>query len=151
VTGIDRSYLGSAGRTGRVGLGRDGILGIPGTRTGDDEARAIQWSIWAMTEAEPPVMEVLVNRAFLPEPQRDESKAKAGEARLQKPAGVLDGQLAGREYLLGSRFTVADLNVHAVLGWVTTLGKMSFPTHPNLSRWLATCGKRPALGRVFKR
>jgi glutathione S-transferase len=117
----------------------------------DDQSRAIQWSIWAMTEAEPPVMEVLVNRAFLPEPQRDESKAKAGEAKLQKPAGVLEGKLAGREYLLGSRFTVADLNVHAVLGWVTTLGKMSFPKHPNLTRWLATCGKRPALGRVFKR
>ena len=64
---------------------------------------------------------------------------------------MLDGQLAGREYLLDSRFTVADLNVHAVLGWVTTLGKMSFPKHSNLCRWLATCGKRPALGRVFKR
>ena len=117
----------------------------------DDQSRAIQWSIWAMTEVEPPVMEVLMNRAFLPEAQRDESKAKAGEAKLQKPAGVLDGQLAGREYLLGSRFTVADLNVHGVLGWSITLGKMSFPKHPNLARWLATCGKRPALARVFKR
>jgi glutathione S-transferase len=117
----------------------------------DDQSRAIQWSIWAMTEAEPPVMEVLVNRAFAPEPQRDESKAKAGETKLQKPAGVLDGHLAGRDFMLGSRFTVADLNVHAVLGWTVTLGKMSYPKHPNLSRWLAACGQRPALGRVFKR
>ena len=117
----------------------------------DDQSRAIQWSIWAMTEAEPPVMEVLVNRAFAPEPQRDESKAKAGEAKLQKPAGVLDGHLAGRDFMLGSRFTVADLNVHAVLGWTVTLGRMSYPKHPNLSRWLAACAQRPALGRVFKR
>lgn len=117
----------------------------------DDQSRAIQWSIWAMTEAEPPVMEVLVNRAFAPEPQRDESKAKAGEAKLQKPAGVLDGHLAGRDFLVGSRFTVADLNAHAVLGWTVTLGKMNYSKHPNLSRWLAACGQRPALGRVFKR
>ena len=39
VTGVDGSYLYSAGRIGRAGLGRDGILGILGTRTGDDEAR----------------------------------------------------------------------------------------------------------------
>jgi glutathione S-transferase len=57
----------------------------------DDQSRAIQWSIWAMTEAEPPVMRVLSNRAVLPEPQRNESEALAGEQALQKPLGVLDG------------------------------------------------------------
>jgi len=116
-----------------------------------DQSHAIQWSIWAMTEVEPPLMEVLMNRAFLPEAQRDEAVAKAGEAKLQKPAAVLDAHLKGREWMLGSRFTVADLNVDAVLGWATTLGKMSFSQYPNLARWLEVCGKRPALARVFKR
>ena len=104
-----------------------------------------------MTEVEPPLMEVLMNRSFLPEAQRDEAKAKAGEANLQKPAAVLDAHLTGREWIVGSRFTVADLNVHAVLGWASNLGKMKFPPYPNLARWLETCGKRPALARVFKR
>ena len=116
-----------------------------------DQSRAIQWSFWAMTAVEPPLMQVLMNRAFLPEAQRDESQAKAGEATLQKPLGVLDGHFAGRDFIVGSRFTVADLNVHGVLGWSTTLGKMSLARYPNLARWLETCGKRPALGRVFKR
>ena len=116
-----------------------------------EQSHAIQWSFWAMTEVEPPVMEVLMNRAFLPEAQRDEAKAKAGEANLERPAAVLDAHLTGREWIVGSRFTVADLNVHGVLGWATSLGKMKFPQNQNLARWLETCGKRPALARVFKR
>src|SRR5215510_10115260 len=55
----------------------------------DDQSRAIQWSIWAMTEVEPPVMTVLRNRAFLPEPQRSEAEATAGEVALARPVNVL--------------------------------------------------------------
>jgi hypothetical protein len=38
-----------------------------------------------------------------------------------------------------------------VLGWSTTLGKLSFPKYPDLVRWLGVTGKRPALARVYKR
>ena len=117
----------------------------------DDQSRAIQWSIWAMTEVEPPVMTVLRNRAFLPEPQRNEVEAKAGEAALAKPVGVLEGALAGRPYLLGNGFSVADLDVHAVLGWAPTLGKMKFDGTPNVAGWLKRCGERPALARAMGR
>jgi glutathione S-transferase len=104
-----------------------------------------------MTEVEPPVMEVLMNRAILPEAQRSEAAAKAGEAKLQKPAAVLDAYLKNREWILGSRFTVADLNVDSVFSFATTFGKTSFAQYPDLARWLEACGKRPALARVFKR
>jgi glutathione S-transferase len=118
-------------------------------KSADDQSRAIQWSIWAMTEVEPPVMKVLVNRAFLPEPQRNEAEAKAGEQALVRPVGVLEGALRGRPYLLGDAFTVADLNVHAVLGWATSLGKMKFDATPNVAGWLKRCGERPALARAI--
>ena len=117
----------------------------------DDQSRAIQWSIWAMTELEPPVMAVLRNRAFLPEPQRNEAEAKAGEVALAKPVGVLEGALAGRPYLLGDAFSVADLNVHAVLGWAPTMGRMKFDGTKNVAAWLKRCGERPALARVMGR
>jgi glutathione S-transferase len=116
-----------------------------------DQSRAIQWSIWAMTEAEPPVMRVLMNRAFLPEPQRNEAEAKAGEQALAKPVGVLEGALRGREYLLGDGFTVADLNVHAVLGWTASMGRVTYEGTPNVAAWLKRCGGRPALARAIAR
>ncbi len=120
-------------------------------KSADDQSRAIQWSIWAMTEAEPPVMRVLMNRAFLPEPQRNESEALAGEQALQKPLGVLEGVLRGRPYLLGDAFTVTDLNVSAVVGWLPVLGKMKLDGTPNVAAWHARCNGRPALARALGR
>jgi len=117
----------------------------------DDQSRAIQWSIWAMTELEPPVMAVLQNRVFLPEPQRNEAVAKAGEATLARPLGVLESALSGRPYLLGDGFSVADLDVHAVLGLAPTFGKMKFDATPNVAAWLKRCGERPALARAMGR
>ena len=115
----------------------------------DDQSRAIQWSVWAMTEAEPPVMKVLMNRVFLPADKRVEKDAKAGEEALRKPVRVLEGALGGRPYLLGNAFSVADLNVHGVLGWAPTLGKVSFADTPNVDGWLKRCADRPALKRVY--
>ena len=80
----------------------------------------MQWSIWAMTEVEGPLLQVLMNRIFLPPTQRDEAAARTGEERLAPPLRVLDGALAGRSYLLGDRFTIADLNVASVLSWART-------------------------------
>src|SRR5262245_31561175 len=117
-------------------------------KSADDQSRAVQWSIWAMTEAEPPVMRLLMNRVFLPEAQRNEAEAKAGEEALQKPLRVLEGALSGRSYLLGDSFTVADLNVGAVIGRATTIGKMKLDGTPNVAAWLARCNGRPALGRA---
>ena len=118
-------------------------------KSADDQSRAIQWSIWAMTEAEPPLMEVLMNRVFLPEAQRNEAEAKAGEAVFAKPLGVLEGALAGRPYLLGDAFTVADLNVGSVVSWAPTLGKLKLT--PNVAAWFSRCGERPALTRAMGR
>ena len=59
--------------------------------------------------------------------------------------------VAGREFLVGAGFSVADLNVASVASWAPTLGKLDLSGTPNLKRWLAACTSRPALARVFKR
>ena len=113
-----------------------------------NQAHTIQWSFWAMTTVEPPLMKILLNRAFAPEEARDEAEALAGEEELRKPLGVLEGALRDRDYMLGAEFGTADLNVCSVLSWVSTFGRMDLSEFPNVSRWLAACTARPALGRV---
>ena len=114
-----------------------------------DQSRTVMWSIWGMTELEPPVMKVLMNRAFLPEAQRQADVAAQGERELQKPLGVLEGALAKTPYLLGDAFTAADLNVHSILGWVPAMGRCDLSAYPKVSAWLKRCGERPALARVL--
>jgi glutathione S-transferase len=102
-----------------------------------------------MTELEPPLMSVLLNRVLLPAEQRDEAKAAAGAQALPKPIAVLDGALAGRETLLGGAFSVADLNVASVLALGAKLGAADLSSAANAAAWLARCTARPAAKRAF--
>ena len=81
---------------------------------------AAQWSFWAMLEMEALLLDLLQHRAVLPDFARDASYAERDELLLKKPLGVLNDALAGRDYLAGNNFTVADLNVASILVW----GKM---------------------------
>ena len=120
-------------------------------READNQARVIQWSIWAMTEVEPAAMQVMMNRALLPEAQRDEAAAKAAEQVLAKPLGVLEGSLRDRPYLLADAFSVADLNVAGVLSMAAAVGHMKLDATPNVAAWYARSTGRPALARALGR
>ncbi len=109
----------------------------------EDEGHAFKWSLWAMTEVEPPLLQLLSHTRFLPEDQRDPKLAKEGEEKLQAPFGVLDRALEARRYLLGESFSVADLNVASVSSWAL-LGGTALAGFPNAKRYLEECLARPA-------
>ena len=106
------------------------------------------WTLWALTELEPPVITAFVNRVMLPEAQRDEKVAAEAAERFQAPRGVLEGALAGKEYLVDDRFSVADLNVAGVLMTAPVAG-LSLDGAPSTQAWLTRCTQRPAVGRVL--
>jgi glutathione S-transferase len=108
---------------------------------------AAQWSFWAMLEMEQLLLDLLLHRALLPEFSRDPSYAERDELLLQKPLGVLNATLAGREFLGGRKFTVADLNVASILVW-GKMARLGLSTHPEMKRWLDDCLTRPAYRRV---
>src|SRR5271163_3741848 len=82
----------------------------------EDEARTWQWSFWGMTEVERPALTVLLNRIG-PEDGRNAAAADEAERALAAPLEVLDAAVTAMPYLLGDRFTVADLNVASILAW----------------------------------
>jgi glutathione S-transferase len=119
-------------------------------KTPEDEGRTYQWSLWAMTEAEEPLLTALMHRQVLPPEERDAAKADDAAERFTKPLGVLDGALADRDYLLGSTFTVADLNVASVLSWAP-LAKLNLSAAPHAAGWLRRCTGRAAFARLQKK
>ncbi len=106
-----------------------------------------QWSFFGMTEIEPRLMTVLTHRMFLPADQRDEKVLGQALEGLKSPLKVVDDALKGREYLLGSDFTIADLNVAAVLSFAM-LAKVDFSATPTAGAWLNKCLGREANQRV---
>ena len=111
---------------------------------------AAQWSFWAVLEMEALLLDLLQHRAVLPEYARDASYAERDELLLRKPLGILNDALAGREYLVGNSFTVADLNVAGILVW-GKMARLDMSTHPEATRWLDGCLARSAYRRLRDR
>lgn len=114
-----------------------------------EEAKMLQWTFWAMTEVEAKALMIMFCRVLRPEEERDEAAADTGEADLQKPLALLNEALAGRDYLVADRFTVADLNVSAVMSWLK-LGRVDLSRYANLTAWMERCLKRPAMVNLLK-
>ncbi len=112
-----------------------------------DEARALQWTIWGMTELEPHLIPMVLHKMFLPEDQRDPAVVSKAEAEVERPLAVLDAHVSDREYLLGGDFTIADLNV---AGALSTANFVSFDISKfeNATRWLSRCSGRPSFARA---
>lgn len=108
-----------------------------------DEAHAIKWSFWVVTEVENHLITALMHRMLLPKEQRDAQLAESAAEKLANPFAVLDAELAERKYLLGSTYTVADVNVASVLAVAPLVG-IDFTPFPNLARWMDVCTSRPA-------
>jgi glutathione S-transferase len=111
----------------------------PGTLEG--EAKAWQWSLWSVTEIDRGVNIWSLHAVRLPPAERDPVKRNEALKVLAAPFKVLDAAVAKQEYLLGNDFTVADLNVAAVISRAID---MDLSAVPNLKGWLARCLERPA-------
>lgn len=111
----------------------------PGTLQG--EARAWQWSLWAVTEVDRGVNIWSLHAARLPPEERDPDKRAEALNVLVAPFKVLDAAVSTQPYLLGGVFTVADLNVAAVISRAI---EMDLSAVPHLKEWLTRCLDRPA-------
>ena len=67
--------------------------------------------------------------------------------RLAAAVKVVDGALAGRDYLLGTEFSTADVMVGSTLAWAAMLGAVS-PEFANVAGYVARLGARPAYQRA---
>jgi glutathione S-transferase len=78
----------------------------------------------------------------------DEYKAVIKE-RVGKRFDFLTGALAGKAYLMGDRFTVADGYLFTLLGWTKWLG-IDLAHWPVLAQYAARVGARPKVAEALK-
>ncbi len=107
----------------------------------EEEAKAWQWSFWAISEVDRGVNIWSLHAVRLPPAERDPAKHDEALNVLEKPFNVLNAAVSTQDYLLGSKFTVADLNVAAVISRAVD---MDLSAVPKLKNWLMRCLDRPA-------
>lgn len=98
---------------------------------------AIEWLNFVATE---------LHKGFSPlfNPKTpDEYKAIARE-RLDKQFSYVDGELAKHDYLLGSKFSVADAYLFTVTRWANAL-KLEIKQRGHLDKYMARVADRPAV------
>jgi glutathione S-transferase len=119
-----------------------------GPRDLAEDGLMAMWALWAAAEAEPHTINILYHRVGKPPEEREESVAQAAIAALRGPFAALDAALAGKDWLVGNRFTVADINVAEVIRYAMPAAEL-FAAAPNVQRWLAACHARPAFKRMM--
>lgn len=115
-----------------------------GPRSDAETALIEQWALFAATAVETPALEILYARA--------EGGEQAGIAlnaeKLRRPLGRLQKHLSGTDWLVGGRFTVADLNtaecVRYAQGHPTLLSEF-----PAVKAWLERAQGRPAFQKMW--
>ncbi len=107
----------------------------------EGEAKAWQWSFWAIAEVDRGVNIWSLHAVRLPPAERNAALREEALQVIAAPFKVLDAAVARQPYLLGDNFTVADLNVAAVISRAVD---MDLSAVPSLKVWLARCVERPA-------
>ena len=112
-----------------------------------DEAKVWQWAFWTATSVEGPFGLWQAHALMLPPEKRDPKQAAEALQKLAGPLQVLDDHLKAQPYLIGDRFTVADLNLASVMSRAT---QMDLSATPSVKAWLQRCLDRPAAQAALK-
>ena len=111
-------------------------------------AEVLQWLFWQMGGLGPMAGQNLHFSAYAPETipyaiERYENET----ARLY---GVLDRRLAGRDFVAGDAYSIADM---AIYPWILTLerNRKRLDDFPNLKRWFDAIAARPATIRAYRK
>jgi glutathione S-transferase len=67
------------------------------------------WMDWQQNTVMTGLSPLFLGLVRTPPERRDETALRAAAATVERALALLDGQLAGRQYLLGDRLTVADI------------------------------------------
>ncbi|TWA57350.1 glutathione S-transferase [Azospirillum baldaniorum] len=166
--GLDRPDFLALNPHGRVPVIRDGgtvvweshsVLRYLGARYGegtlwpsDPAERSLgdRWLDWAQTALQPAFITLFRGLYVTPEDQRDEKALRDAKEKTDQHYALLDRELAGRPYLAGDRFSIADIPAGATLYRYYALD-LDRPALLNLEGWYGRLAERASHGLHVRR
>ena len=115
-----------------------------------EDALMTQWSLFAATALETDTLKVASTvGGGQAETEQGKAVIEVALRTLKRPFAVLEGQLAGVDYIVGNRFTVADINLSEVVRYAQSQTAF-FDQYPNVKAWMARCQARPAFKKMWE-
>ena len=115
----------------------------------EDKAHIMKWSFWALGDYQQPMIEVFIQKVFVPEERRDKDVIAKNLVKLVPLNTLLDQHLQNRNFMVGPSFTLADINVASVAKIYSAIGE-DLSAFPALKTWLERMLERPAAQKVAK-
>lgn len=116
----------------------------------EEEGQIENWSFWAVNEIEQEAVKiVLTHDNGLQDTPGGRDVIAVSTRLLKRPFEVLDAHLATQDYLVGNRFTVADLNVAEICRYAMSETALTGP-NPNVVAWYERCHARPAFQDMWR-
>ena len=111
-------------------------------------AETLQWLMWQMGGFGPMAGQLGFFHKFAGRDYEDRRPFERYRDETKRLLGVLDRQLDGRDFIMGSDYTVADM---ACWPWVVTYKKQNIDLHEfkNVRRWYDHLKTRPGLRRGY--
>lgn len=116
--------------------------------TAQDRLECLQWVFFQMGGIGPMFGQLGFFYKFAGKDIEDKRPLERYAGETKRLLGVLDGRLAGREFIMGDAYTIADI---ASFPWVGTVrdfyeaGELvEFDSFENVTSWLERCLARPA-------
>lgn len=113
-----------------------------------DRARLYQWMAYLTNSVQADAMLYFYPERYVPAADAERLKATVVD-RLAAMFGRLDAALAGRPWLLGARYSVADPYLFMLARWTRHMTRPARDL-PELARFLARVAERPAVQEVFR-
>jgi glutathione S-transferase len=108
----------------------------------------LQWVHFAEATAMPPVTDLTRHTLFVPVAERVPKIAEDGRVRVTNALDVLERALDGREYLVGTELSGADVMTGYFLMAARMLSVIG-AAHPNVNAYLERLAMRPGLQKAL--
>ncbi len=122
--------------------------GALGPGDAGETALMAQWALHAVSAVEGPAIEILYARVDHGQTTKADDIIAAAAEKLRRPFARLDGHLAAHPYLVGDRFTVADINAAECVRYAQG-HPAAFADFPALTAWLDKVQARPAFQAMW--
>lgn len=116
-------------------------------KNAEEVGHIAQWSYWSILDMQKPAVDWLIQAIFVPAERKDHALIEKAQKALPPLMGILNQSLENKKYLVGNRFTLADLHVASVVNIASSLG-FDLTPYPQVNAWLKACQDRPAWHKV---
>lgn len=114
-----------------------------------EDAQMMQWSFFSATEIETNALKISSTVAEgLADSEAGQAVIEVAARMLRRPFKVLEQHLSSSDYLVGNRFSVADINAAEVVRYAQG-HPVLFDANPSVKAWLERCQSRPAFKAMW--